>query len=208
VYPSGPLIITTSSNLRFNIYTYLYFPYTYLFFFLQTKYNCGVLYCKAKLSAVHPDCSICILSKAVDKYSVCCSIYTGMLIPQYSQRYGLVTDYKFHFSWQLSNKYSWPGLILVLIRYTCQVERTELYCFIKISTEIILEDIRLISLQIFTSPCVMCKFVILCIHSTFLASRQLTTSIHWPCYCTVHVFVVIHMYTMRSFWVEATASMF
>jgi hypothetical protein len=122
--------------------------------------------------------------------------------------YGLLIDYKFHFSWQLSNKYSWPGLILVLTLYTCEVGRTELYRFITISTEIILEDIRLISLQIFTSPWVMCKLVILCIHSTFLASRQLTKSIHWPCYCTVHVFVVIHMYTMRSFSVEAIASMF
>ena len=27
---------------------------------------------------------------------------------------------------------------------------------------------------------------------TFLASSQLTTSIHWPCYCTAHVYVVIH----------------
>jgi hypothetical protein len=27
---------------------------------------------------------------------------------------------------------------------------------------------------------------------TFLASSQLTTSIHWSCYCTAHVYVVIH----------------
>ena len=35
VYLCGPLIITTSSKLRFNIYTYFYFSHTYLFFFLQ-----------------------------------------------------------------------------------------------------------------------------------------------------------------------------
>jgi len=35
VYLCCPLIITTSSNLRFNIYAYLYFSHTYLFFFLQ-----------------------------------------------------------------------------------------------------------------------------------------------------------------------------
>ena len=28
--------------------------------------------------------------------------------------------------------------------------------------------------------------------STFIASVYLSTSIHWPCYCTVHVYVVIH----------------
>jgi len=28
--------------------------------------------------------------------------------------------------------------------------------------------------------------------STFLASSQLTTSIHWPCYCNVDVYVVIY----------------
>jgi hypothetical protein len=40
--------------------------------------------------------------------------------------------------------------------------------------------------------------------STFLASRQLTMSIHWPCYCTVHVYVVIqYCDNMWSFWVEA-----
>ena len=25
-------------------------------------------------------------------------------------------------------------------------------------------------------------------------ARQLTMSIHWPCYCTLHVYVVIHFY--------------
>jgi len=29
--------------------------------------------------------------------------------------------------------------------------------------------------------------------SSFLASIQLTTNIHWPGYCTVHVYVVIHL---------------
>jgi hypothetical protein len=29
---------------------------------------------------------------------------------------------------------------------------------------------------------------------TFLVSSQLTTSIHWTCYCTVHDFVIIHYY--------------
>jgi len=29
--------------------------------------------------------------------------------------------------------------------------------------------------------------------SSLLARRQLTTSIHCPCYCTVHVYVVIHI---------------
>jgi len=28
--------------------------------------------------------------------------------------------------------------------------------------------------------------------STFQTNSQLTTSIHLPCYCTVHVYVVIH----------------
>ena len=30
--------------------------------------------------------------------------------------------------------------------------------------------------------------------STFLAGCQLTTSIHWSCYCTVHVYVVFHFW--------------
>jgi len=30
-------------------------------------------------------------------------------------------------------------------------------------------------------------------YSSFLASSQFTTSIHCPCYCTVHVYVVIHI---------------
>jgi len=39
--------------------------------------------------------------------------------------------------------------------------------------------------------------------STFLASSQLATSIHWPCYCTVHVYVVIKFCDrMWYFWVE------
>ena len=29
-------------------------------------------------------------------------------------------------------------------------------------------------------------------HSTLLGSSQLTMSIHWTCYCTVHVYVGIH----------------
>ena len=29
--------------------------------------------------------------------------------------------------------------------------------------------------------------------SSFLASSQLTTSFHWPYYCTIHVYVVIHI---------------
>ena len=29
-------------------------------------------------------------------------------------------------------------------------------------------------------------------YSTFLANSRLTTNIYWPCYCTVHVYVVIH----------------
>ena len=38
----------------------------------------------------------------------------------------------------------------------------------------------------------------------FLASSQLTTSIHWPWYCTGHVFVVIYFCeSMWSFWVES-----
>ena len=35
--------------------------------------------------------------------------------------------------------------------------------------------------------------------STFLASSQLITIIHWPCYCTVHVYVVIHFVSVWSF---------
>ena len=39
---------------------------------------------------------------------------------------------------------------------------------------------------------------------TFLASCLFTTSIHWPCYCTVHVYLVIHFCdSMWSFWVAA-----
>jgi hypothetical protein len=30
------------------------------------------------------------------------------------------------------------------------------------------------------------------IYSTFLVHSQITTCIHWPCCCTVHVYVVIH----------------
>ena len=45
--------------------------------------------------------------------------------------------------------------------------------------------------------------------STFLASSQLTMSIHWPCYCTVHDYVVIHSCnSMWSLWVEANLCSF
>jgi hypothetical protein len=40
--------------------------------------------------------------------------------------------------------------------------------------------------------------------STFLDGRQSTTSIHWPCYCNVQVYIVNHFCnSMWSFWVEA-----
>ena len=35
---------------------------------------------------------------------------------------------------------------------------------------------------------------------TLLPSSQLTTNIHWPCYCTVDVFVVIHFVTVSRMW--------
>ena len=39
--------------------------------------------------------------------------------------------------------------------------------------------------------------------SSFLSRSQLTTNIHWLCYCTVHLYVVFHFYNgMWSFWVE------
>jgi hypothetical protein len=38
-----------------------------------------------------------------------------------------------------------------------------------------------------------------------ITSIQLTTSMYWPCYCTVHVSIVIHMCdSMWSFWLEAS----
>ena len=53
---------------------------------------------------------------------------------------------------------------------------------------------------------IICKSISLSpTYSTFLllASSQLTMSIHWPCNCTVHVYIVIHFYdSMWSFWVE------
>ena len=33
--------------------------------------------------------------------------------------------------------------------------------------------------------------------STFLASSQLTISVHWQCYCTVHVYVVIRVMVLN-----------
>jgi hypothetical protein len=60
-------------------------------------------------------------------------------------------------------------------------------------------------------------------YSTFLANSQLTTNIYWPCYCTVHVYVVIHWPCYRtvnvyvviqfcvdmwSFWMEANLCRF
>jgi hypothetical protein len=59
--------------------------------------------------------------------------------------------------------------------------------------------------------------------SNFLYRSRSTTSIHWPCYCTVHVYVVIHwpcyctvhVYVvihwpciMLSFWVKVNLCMF
>ena len=45
--------------------------------------------------------------------------------------------------------------------------------------------------------------------STFLDSSQLTTNIHWVCYCTDHFYVVIHFCdSMLSFWVEANCAGF
>jgi hypothetical protein len=42
-----------------------------------------------------------------------------------------------------------------------------------------------------------------------LASRQLTTSIHWPCNCTVNAYGVIHFLdSMWSFWVESNLCKF
>jgi hypothetical protein len=36
-----------------------------------------------------------------------------------------------------------------------------------------------------------------------LARSQLTTNSHWPCYCTLHVYAVVHFTdSMWSFWVE------
>ena len=40
---------------------------------------------------------------------------------------------------------------------------------------------------------------------TFLAISQLTTGIHWPCYCTVHV--MLSLSCVRSSWVEANMCM-
>jgi hypothetical protein len=46
-------------------------------------------------------------------------------------------------------------------------------------------------------------------NSTFLASSQLTMSIHWPWYCTVYVYVVIHFCdSMWSFWVQGNLCRF
>jgi hypothetical protein len=45
--------------------------------------------------------------------------------------------------------------------------------------------------------------------STFIASSQLTTSIHLPFYCTVHVFATIHFWdNILSFWVESNMCRF
>ena len=39
----------------------------------------------------------------------------------------------------------------------------------------------------------------------FAWATWLTTSMYWPCYCTVHVSIVIHMCdSMWSFWLEAS----
>ena len=35
---------------------------------------------------------------------------------------------------------------------------------------------------------------------TLLHNSQLAMNIHWPCYCTVDVFVVIHFVTVSSMW--------
>jgi len=41
-------------------------------------------------------------------------------------------------------------------------------------------------------------------NSTFLSSCQLTKIIHWSCYCTVHVYVLIHICDSEwSFWTGA-----
>ena len=46
-------------------------------------------------------------------------------------------------------------------------------------------------------------------YSTFLASSQLVKSIHLHCYCTVHIYVVIHFCdSMWSFWVETNICSF
>ena len=45
--------------------------------------------------------------------------------------------------------------------------------------------------------------------STFLSRSQLTTNIHWLCYCTAHLYVVFHFYNgMWSFWVEVICAGF
>ena len=44
---------------------------------------------------------------------------------------------------------------------------------------------------------------------TFLSSSQITTIIHWPCYCTVRVYVVVHFYdSEKSFWVKVNLCRF
>ena len=49
-------------------------------------------------------------------------------------------------------------------------------------------------------------------YSTFLASSQLGTSIHWPCYCAVHFYVVIHfsdcMWSFNWKWICADVFIF
>jgi hypothetical protein len=43
----------------------------------------------------------------------------------------------------------------------------------------------------------------------FLANSRLTTSVYWPCYCTIHVYVVIHFCdSMWSFCVQTNLCRF
>ena len=46
-------------------------------------------------------------------------------------------------------------------------------------------------------------------YSTFLASSQLTTNIHWSCYCTLLIYVVLHFCDiMWSIWFDTNLCRF
>ena len=48
--------------------------------------------------------------------------------------------------------------------------------------------------------CSNCIFEIFMHFIAKLGSCKHTTCVHWPCYCTVHVYVVIHMISVWSCW--------
>jgi len=84
----------------------------------------------------------------------------------------------------------WPSFVLLSFYWL-------LYC-------LSFFELRLLIIALASSNFSYDVFVLRVMDYIVLAINQLTKDMHWPCYCTVHVYVVIHVCdSMRASWVVA-----